>query len=160
MSRTPEMIRGGRHPAGPRATGADLHPQRRLLAVPAGRGDEPWLPRRALGPLGIEPRQFAMLRHISFEEGRSQQALGEVLRISPSRMVALLDDLQDRGLLERRANPDDRRARALYLTGAGRSLLSEAGRRAEAHEARVCAGLKTPEERDPPGVVERIHRPI
>ncbi|MGH2879628.1 MAG: MarR family transcriptional regulator [Solirubrobacteraceae bacterium] len=56
--------------------------------------------------------------------GASQQAIGERLQIPPSRMVAFVDALEQRGLLERRANPEDRRARALYLTDEGRELLA------------------------------------
>jgi DNA-binding MarR family transcriptional regulator len=41
-------------------------------------------------------------------------------------MVAFVDSLQERGLLDRRPNPTDRRARALYLTDTGRELLGRA----------------------------------
>ncbi len=102
--------------------------------------------RQLLAPLGLEPRQFAMLRHISLDEGRSQHALGEALHIPPSRMVALVDDLEGRGLLERRLNPADRRTRALHLTAKGRRLLERAVQTAQAHEQRVCGGL-TPAQR-------------
>ena len=99
-----------------------------------------------LVPLGIEPRQFAILRFVSEEEGRSQQALGEALGIAPSRMVALIDELEERGLVERRPNPSDRRARALHVTADGRRLLAAAMKRALAHEAQLCDPLK-PKER-------------
>src|ERR1700722_10116450 len=69
-----------------------------------------------LEPLGLEPREFVLLRAVAPAEGASQQAIGERLHIPASRMVAFVDALEARGLLERRPNPDDRRARALYLT--------------------------------------------
>src|SRR5580698_5594651 len=72
-----------------------------------------------LAPLGLEPREFALLRAVSTTEGQSQQAIGERLGIPSSRMVAFVDALEGRGLLERRHNPADRRARALYLTDEG-----------------------------------------
>jgi DNA-binding MarR family transcriptional regulator len=99
-----------------------------------------------LEPLGIDPRSFLLLRFILREEGQSQQALGETLRIPPSRMVAVVDGLEERGLVERRPNPSDRRARALYVTAEGRRLLGEAVKIAMEHEARVGASL-TPDER-------------
>ncbi|HXX88938.1 MAG TPA: MarR family winged helix-turn-helix transcriptional regulator [Acidimicrobiales bacterium] len=99
-----------------------------------------------LAPLGIEPRQFAMLRYIASAEGQSQQALGSALHIPASRMVALVDELEERGLLERRPNPADRRSHALFLTGKGRRLLDKAFEIANAHEAMVC-GTLTQKER-------------
>jgi DNA-binding MarR family transcriptional regulator len=103
--------------------------------------------RELLAPLGLEPREFALLRAVAADEGRSQQAVGERLGIPPSRMVAFVDALEERGLLERRQNPDDRRARALYLTEAGRELLGRAFARAVEYERELCAEL-TEEERE------------
>jgi DNA-binding MarR family transcriptional regulator len=94
-----------------------------------------------LAPLGLEPREFALLRAVAPAEGASQQALAERLQIPPSRMVAFVDALEARGLLERRANPEDRRARALYLTDEGRELLATAFSLASELEAQLCSGL-------------------
>lgn len=94
-----------------------------------------------LSPLGLEPREFALLRTLAPREGASQQAIGERLQIPPSRMVAFVDALEARGLLERRANPADRRARALYLTDEGRKLLAQAFELASELERHLCAGL-------------------
>lgn len=94
-----------------------------------------------LHPLGIEPRDFSLLRAVASEEGRSQQAVGESLKIAPSRMVAFVDQLESRGLLERRQNADDRRTRALHLTDAGRDLLQRAFALALATEVNLCADL-------------------
>ncbi len=78
--------------------------------------------RQTLAPLSLEPREFALLRSVREAEGESQNTIGERLQIPPSRMVAFVDALEQRGLLERRQNPQDRRARALYLTQAGREM--------------------------------------
>jgi DNA-binding MarR family transcriptional regulator len=101
--------------------------------------------RETLDPLGIEPRDFALLRAVAADEGRSQQAIGERLQIAPSRMVAFVDLLASRGLLERRQNADDRRARALHLTDAGRELLGRAFGLAVETERDLCAGLSDDE---------------
>jgi DNA-binding MarR family transcriptional regulator len=82
--------------------------------------------RETLAPLQLEPREFALLRAVGLAEGQSQQAIGERLHIPPSRMVALVDALEARTLLERRHNPDDRRTRELYLTDDGRRLIGSA----------------------------------
>ena len=100
-----------------------------------------------LAPLGLDPRHVMLLRHVAVEEGRSQQTLGEGLRIPPSRMVALVDALEERGLLRRRPNPDDRRVRALHLTPDGRQLLGKVMEMSVEHERELCEGLR-PAERE------------
>jgi DNA-binding MarR family transcriptional regulator len=95
----------------------------------------------ALEPLGIDPRHFGILRIIAMTEGQSQQQLGEALHVPPSRMVALIDDVENRGLVERRRNPNDRRAHALHLTAKGRKLYDKATVIATATEEQLCAGL-------------------
>jgi DNA-binding MarR family transcriptional regulator len=100
-----------------------------------------------LEPLDLNPRTFALLRHIEAAEGEPQHALAEALRVPPSRMVALLDELEERGLVERRPHPTDRRARSLYLTGAGRRLLERAKKIAAEHEAELCADLSATERK-------------
>ena len=94
--------------------------------------------RRILAPLELEPREFALLRAVGALEGQSQQAIGERLLIPPSRMVAFVDALEARSLLERRHNPLDRRTRELHLTDAGRDaaracLLARRRVRARSH---------------------------
>jgi DNA-binding MarR family transcriptional regulator len=113
-----------------------------------------------LAPLGIEPRQFAMLRYVAAAEGRSQQALGVALSIPASRMVALVDDLEGRGLLERRANPADRRIHALFLTAKGRRLLDKAYAIAKAHEAMVCEDLSPEERKELIRLLNRVGRSL
>ncbi len=100
-----------------------------------------------LAPLGLDPRHVMLLRHVAVEEGRSQQALGEALQIPPSRMVALVDALEQRGLLRRRPDPDDRRVRTLHLTRDGQRLLGEVMEISMEHERQLCKGLQ-PAERE------------
>jgi len=101
----------------------------------------------ALAPVGIDPREFALLRFVAASEGRSQQALAERLAIPPSRMVALVDHLEEAGLLERRPDPEDRRVRGLHLTRKGRGALERAGKIAIDYETELCAGINR-EERE------------
>ena len=60
----------------------------------------------ALEPVGIDPREFLLMRFVAASEGQSQQALAERLAVPASRMVALVDRLEEAGLVERR--PDRR----------------------------------------------------
>lgn len=110
----------------------------------------------ALAPLQLEPREFALLRAVGVAEGKSQQAIGERLQIPPSRMVAFIDALEARGLIERRHNPEDRRTRALHLTGAGHDLLGRAFARAVEFERSLCAGLSDAEREQLLALLERV----
>jgi DNA-binding MarR family transcriptional regulator len=101
----------------------------------------------ALDPVGIGPREFLLMRFVAAAEGQSQQALAERLAVPASRMVALVDHLEDAGLVERRADPADRRVRGLYLTRKGRGALERASKIAIDYEARLCAGINR-EERE------------
>jgi hypothetical protein len=58
-----------------------------------------WLWKDRLAPLGIDPRHVVLLRHVAAAEGQSQQALGRAMQIPPSRMVALVDELERAGCL-------------------------------------------------------------
>ena len=79
--------------------------------------------KTALAPFDIEPRQFALLRAVGFTGGHSQRALAERLAVPTSSMVASVDELEQRGLIERRPMADDRRVRTLHLTKKGEGLL-------------------------------------
>lgn len=103
--------------------------------------------RARLAPLGLAARHVGLLTALAGAEGMSQQALGQHLEVPPSRMVGLVDELEARGVVERRRNPADRRAYALFLTEAGHRLLEEVAALAAEHERELCAGL-TAEERE------------
>jgi DNA-binding MarR family transcriptional regulator len=94
-----------------------------------------------LRPLELEPGEFALLRAVSASEGEAQNALADRLHISPSWMVTIVDELEKRGLLERRPHARDRRVRNLHLTAAGRKLLKRAERNAQQFDQQVTEPL-------------------
>ncbi|TDC43284.1 MarR family winged helix-turn-helix transcriptional regulator [Micromonospora sp. KC213] len=94
-----------------------------------------------LAPLGIAPNHFGLLTHLEHGEGSTQQQLADALGIHRKVMVGLLDDLEQRGLAERRRHPGDRRAHAVHLTDAARQLLPRARRVADQHEEEILAAL-------------------
>jgi DNA-binding MarR family transcriptional regulator len=109
-----------------------------------------------LTPLNLTPPHAGILRVIEQADGLSQQALGGKLGIFPSRLVLVLDELEKRGLVERRDNPADRRSYALYLTAAGRASLEQIGRIAREHQDAICAALDESERAQLAGFLKRI----
>jgi DNA-binding MarR family transcriptional regulator len=109
-----------------------------------------------LEPLGLKPPHVGILGAIAQADGLSQQALCEKLGVFPSRLVALLDELQKRGLVQRRDSPTDRRSYALYLTEAGRDTLEQIGRIGREHQNALCAALSPPERTQLAGLLARI----
>ena len=94
-----------------------------------------------IAELDLTSPQAGILQAIAGEPGRSQQALSEQLSLLPSRVVAFIDDLEQRGLLERRRNPGDRRLYALYLTEKGQALMNQLAEVSEVHEQEITTGL-------------------
>ncbi len=95
---------------------------------------------------GLTPAQAGILGAISAEPGQSQQALSNHFGVLPSRMVAFLDDLEERGYVERRRNATDRRLHALHLTPQGDELTARLSKLAHAHDQLLTAAL-TPQQR-------------
>ena len=100
-----------------------------------------------LAPLGLNPNRFGLLVHVARAEGQTQQSLAEILGIHRNTMVALIDDLEARGLVERRRHPLDRRAYAIHLTDQARAILPKASRIADEQESRLFADLDGDERR-------------
>jgi DNA-binding MarR family transcriptional regulator len=94
-----------------------------------------------LAPLGLEPRHAGMLTRLAAHEGLSQQALGGLIGLTPTRMVFLVDELEQRGLVERRRNAADRRSYALYLTTQGQDTLRQIQAAGTAHQDQIGASL-------------------
>jgi DNA-binding MarR family transcriptional regulator len=98
-----------------------------------------------IAELELTPPQTGLLRAVAVAPGQSQQALARHLGTPPSRLVALVDGLDERGLIERRRNPDDRRLHALHLTDAGFALLRRIAEVASDHDREMCAALSEEE---------------
>jgi MarR family transcriptional regulator, transcriptional regulator for hemolysin len=76
---------------------------------------------------GVSRAQWAVLMRIDRNEGLKQSELAEMLDLQPITLTRLLDRLADNGLIERRADPSDRRANRLYLKPAAKPLLGRLG---------------------------------
>jgi DNA-binding MarR family transcriptional regulator len=109
-----------------------------------------------LGPLGLTPPHVGILRALSESAGMSQQQLATLLGLHPSRLVSLVDDLEGRGLAERRDSPEDRRTHALALTEDGKKALAEALRISAKHQDELCAALDPKEREQLAAMLEKI----
>src|SRR5580698_1614151 len=97
--------------------------------------------------LELSPPDAGILRLLRMSAGISQQTLSARLQIHPSRLVAILDNLEKRNLIERKPNPDDRRLYSLHLTKDGIEALERIGKVAREHQDALLAALDV-EERD------------
>lgn len=109
-----------------------------------------------LAPLGLEPRQFGVLSRLATNEGKTQQAIAQLLGLNATRMVFLVDELERLGLAERRRNPADRRSHTLYLTDNGRQMLVRAQAVALAHEDDLGAPLSQTQRRQLTGLLRTL----
>jgi DNA-binding MarR family transcriptional regulator len=111
-----------------------------------------------IAPLGVEPRHVGMLMRLAANEGKAQQVIGELIGLNPTQTVFLVDELEDRGFVERRRNPADRRSHALYLTPAGREMLSKVREASRFHQATFGASLSETEQEQLTELLRRIAR--
>jgi len=91
----------------------------------------------ATADLKITPKQYAVLELIAENPGVSQVDLAEALLMDRATMMALVDRLETRDLIERRASAVDRRRQTLFVTPAGESFLESAREAISTHEARL-----------------------
>jgi DNA-binding MarR family transcriptional regulator len=104
----------------------------------------------------LTPAHVGSLRIIAASEGASQQEVATRLGMFPSRLVALVDELQDRGLVKRVENARDRRIYSLVLTTEGRELLERIGRVARVHQESLLTSLTTDERDQLASLLRRI----
>jgi DNA-binding MarR family transcriptional regulator len=96
---------------------------------------------------GLRPRHVVALTLLRDHGAVGQQALAEALRLDPSNLVGLLNELEQRGLVSRTRDPSDRRRHIVELAPQGRAALQEAEQRLACVEDRVLGALSV-QERD------------
>jgi DNA-binding MarR family transcriptional regulator len=99
----------------------------------------------ALAPLGLRPPHFGVMTLIEAHPGLAQRDLVTRSLIDPSSMVAVIDELEQMGLAERRRDTKDRRKHAVHLTARGRRTLESAREVAEEMVQKVLAPLDSAE---------------
>jgi DNA-binding MarR family transcriptional regulator len=98
-----------------------------------------------LATVGLKPQSYAALLIIDTSPGCKQQDIADALGIARPNLVALIDALVERGLVERGVNAGDRRSYALTLTDAGRALLGDGRTAHRQHEERIAEALSPAE---------------
>ncbi|HXU50445.1 MAG TPA: MarR family transcriptional regulator [Casimicrobiaceae bacterium] len=107
--------------------------------------------------LSLTLSQCRTLVRLSENEGASQARLAMLADVEPMTMVRTLDRMEADGLVERRADPADRRARRLYLTARGWPLVEEIWKLSDRTRAELFAGIGARERQAFMDVLERIH---
>jgi DNA-binding MarR family transcriptional regulator len=109
-----------------------------------------------LAKLKLAPRHAGVLRILNGAPGMTQQALADRLGMVPSQLVALVDELEARGMVQRRENSADRRRYELHLTEKGRSTLQAIGQVAREHSQALLAALSEDDQRRLAGLLQRV----
>ena len=100
----------------------------------------------ALASCDLTARQFLLLATVAEHQAESQQVVSRIMHLDPTLVVAVVDDLEERGLVVRTRQPDDRRRILLSLTPAGSRLLTAATKAAEESERAFVAELSAPDQ--------------
>lgn len=112
--------------------------------------------RRALGEDGFAPRVFSALSLVVQYPNVTQSGLARMLGIERSGLVAIVDELEGRGLLKRTHVPGDRRVQALVPTDKGAKAYTEARAAVRAHEDALLSNLSEDEKATLMGLLAKI----
>jgi DNA-binding MarR family transcriptional regulator len=91
--------------------------------------------------IGMRLKQLIALDHLRDNTSCLQQGLGQMLMLDPNNCVLLLNELDERGYVERRRDPEDRRRHIVEITPDGLAALAEAERKLETLEDQVLGNL-------------------
>lgn len=115
-------------------------PDLAAMIVPLGRALMA-AERPVLDSHGLTMWAYAVLLQLGRGPARGQGVLAEEIGADKTRIIAILDDLQERGLIDRYPNPADRRARLLAVTTTGRALAEAAQADIHAKEEQLLGRL-------------------
>ena len=110
----------------------------------------------ALAQLGLKGVQYGLLALLEEQEGLSQQQAAARILVDRTTMVALVDELERQGRVQRRQDPADRRRHALSLTAGGREVVRRAHAVVTEAETRFLAPLRPEERRTLQGLLTRL----
>jgi MarR family transcriptional regulator, lower aerobic nicotinate degradation pathway regulator len=108
-----------------------------------------WLPE------GLRLGHLAVLGALTEGEARTQRELSELLKIHPSDMVTLVDDLAKRELISRATDPADRRRNLITLTTSGRKLVRQATTQSRRIHRELLSALSRDEQKSVRELLDR-----
>lgn len=110
-----------------------------------------------LKDLGVTQARWSTMFYLQAGgEGSTQRELASLMAIENPTLVRLLDSLEGQQLVERRPCPNDRRARRLHLTEAGRSFMSKMSSRADRLRDELLEGISDKDMENTLRVLEKI----
>jgi MarR family transcriptional regulator, transcriptional regulator for hemolysin len=109
------------------------------------------------GQLGVTLTQAKVLVYLSRHEGTTQARLADLSDMDPMTLVRVLDRMEKDGWLERRPDPNDRRAYRLFLKRGADPVLAEINRIGDKARGEILFGLSTEERTQLVALLERIH---
>lgn len=101
-----------------------------------------------LGPLGLAGKHYGVLSVLEERGSITQHEIGKCVYVDRTTMVGIIDDLEKKGLVERKEHPTDRRSHAVYLTGKGKEALSKAHHLASSVDKRFLGCLSAKEQKE------------
>lgn len=113
----------------------------------------------ALAPHDLRVRPYSVLALSAQGSPPTQRELAEQLRLDPSQIVALVDELEGRGLVRRTPHASDRRTRVVGITDAGAALLERAQPDVRRAEERRTATLTASQRRELTAMLRMIAFP-
>ena len=102
---------------------------------------------KILKPYDLTLEQFHLLKKMGMDSGISQRQLCEVANKTPANMTRMLDRMEAKSLMKRRADPDDRRASLVFLTEKSKSLVEEVFGAFNSYSAGMLRGIDEDQQR-------------
>jgi DNA-binding MarR family transcriptional regulator len=157
MIQPPDNYSPKRAAAGPTALPPSMRDRVPFLLYSASQISHS-LANEMLAEIALSARQAGILTMVTELEPMTQKALGDALRIDRTTMVALLDDLENKGYVARQRHPRDRRAFLVHPTDSGRAAKVAAVRILDEQQRRFLAPLSPAERRQLAALLTRLHR--
>lgn len=107
--------------------------------------------------LEVTVSQCKVLAYLQRHEGISQTRLAELTETDPMTLVRTLDRMEQDGWIERRADPEDRRAHRLHLRDAARPVLQRIWKIADQSRAEALGALSLAEREQLVSLLQRVH---
>ena len=115
---------------------------------------------KLLKPYDLTLEQFHLLKHMSPDSGMSQRQLGDLVNKTPANITRILDRLEQKNLVIRRSNPEDRRGTHVFLTTQGSGLIEEVFAIFESFSSQLTQGTTEKEQLIAKNVLNKIGRNI